>query len=186
VRFEQFLASGEFPFGAEASVSARRGCDASPLDPGSERDRLLLRSFVWPDQLQRCKALSAALEIAGEMPIAVERADAGEWVEQQLEQREQGVATVVFHSMVMMYLSDASKERMTVAIERAGRAADEDAPLAWLRMELGGDQADVSLTIWPPGEQRTVARTGYHGPPVRWLLNDSGFCLDAKSGSSEG
>jgi hypothetical protein len=36
-------------------------------------------------------------------------------------------------------------------------------------MELGGDEADVHLTVWPGGEEAKIARAGYHGKPVRWM-----------------
>jgi hypothetical protein len=169
VRFEDFLASGELPFDTEAVVADRRGCDREPLDPRSDRDRLLLRSFVWPDQLERFESLSAALELAREDPLPVERADAGAWAERELERLEEGFATVLFHSMVLMYLDDETRERLIAAIERAGRGASPRAPFAWLRMELGGDESDVRLTCWPGGEDRLVARAGYQGRPVRWL-----------------
>jgi hypothetical protein len=90
-------------------------------------------------------------------------------VERQFAAREEEVATVVFHSVVLHYLSDETRERMISAIERAGTAADANAPVAWMRMELGGDLADVHLTTWPGGEERLIARAGYHGRPVQWL-----------------
>ena len=27
------------------------------------------------------------------------------------------------------------------------------------------------LTTWPGGEERLIARAGYHGRPVEWLLS---------------
>lgn len=41
--------------------------------------------------------------------------------------------------------------------EEAGSRATTDAPLAWLSMEPGADQADVHLTMWPGGERRLIA-----------------------------
>jgi hypothetical protein len=75
----------------------------------------------------------------------------------------------MFHSLVMMYLSDESRESMIAAIEEAGQGASDSAPIAWLRMELGGDEADVRLTLWPGGEERLIAKAGYQGQAVRWL-----------------
>ena len=71
---------------------------------------------------------------------------------------------------MLQYLDDAERRRVRAAIERAGAAATADAPVAWLRMEPGGDEADVRLRIWPGGEDTLVARSGYHGRPVRWLV----------------
>jgi hypothetical protein len=169
VRFEDFLASGELPLGSEVVVAERRGCDREPLDPASDNDRLLLRSFVWPDQLERFEALDAALELARKEPLPVERGDAGEWIERELAQPRQESATVIFHSIVLMYLTEETRARLIAAIEQAGRNAGPKAPVAWLRMELGGDEAEVRLTCWPDGEDVVVARAGYQGRPVRWL-----------------
>jgi hypothetical protein len=169
VRFPEFISGDSFPWRVQASIVERRGCDTSPLDPASERDALTLKSFVWPDQSERFELLSAALEFAGADAVPVEEADAAEWTERQLASPAAGVATVIFHSMMIFYLDDETRERMLSAIEDAGARASVEAPLAWLRMELGGDEAAVHLTTWPGGEERLVARAGYQGRPVRWL-----------------
>jgi hypothetical protein len=169
VRLRGIIEGDSFPWKVDTEVVERRGCDAAPLDPASDENGLLLRSFVWPDQLERFELLSAALEFARSSPVEVEQADAGTWIADQLERTADGHATVVFHSLVMMYLSDESRERMIAAIEDAGSRATETAPVAWLRMELGGDEADVRLTIWPGGEEHLVARAGYQGRTVRWV-----------------
>jgi hypothetical protein len=169
VRFAEFISGESFPWHVEASILERNGCDASPLDPTSERDVLTLKSFVWPDQSERFELLSAALDFAGANPVPVERADAAEWTERQLASPAAGLATVIFHSMMLFYLDDKTRERMLSAIQQAGARASDDAPLAWLRMELGGDEAAVHLTTWPGGEERLVARAGYQGRPVSWL-----------------
>jgi hypothetical protein len=69
----------------------------------------------------------------------------------------------------MQYLSDEERGVFSDNVQTAGERATEDAPLAWLRMEPGGERADVHLTIWPGGETRHLARVGYHGSPVKLL-----------------
>jgi hypothetical protein len=170
VRFRDFIEGDSFPWHVQASVAERRGCDAAPLDPGSEQDALRLRSFVWPDMPWRFELLSAALEFARAGPVSVESADAAEWAERILSEPRPGVATVLFHSLVLHSLSGETRERLMSAIEGAARRATKEAPLAWLRMEIGGDEADVRLTMWPGGEEELIARAGYHGRPVHWLL----------------
>ena len=169
VRFDGFIEGEPFPWDVESSVEERHGCDRAPLDPESEEHSLRLRSFVWPDQLERFRLLDAALEYAaGANTAPVEEAGAAEWVERQLARPAACVATVVFHSIVMLYLSEEERERTRTAITEAGERASTDAPLAWLSMELGGDEADVRLTMWPGGEERLIARAGYQGRPIRW------------------
>jgi hypothetical protein len=79
------------------------------------------------------------------------------------------VATVVYHSIVLQYLDQTSRDRVAAAIAAAGARASVAAPFAWLRMEPGGEQAEVRLTLWPDGGERLVATTGFHGRDVRWL-----------------
>jgi hypothetical protein len=151
---------------ARIDVRIRAGCDLAPLDPGSDEDRRTLLAYVWPDQRERVARLAAAASVAAAEGIEVERAGAAEWVEGQLQRSAPGTATVVFHSIVTQYLPDGELRSFEGALRAAGGAADGDGPLAWLRMEPDGDRAAVRLTTWPGGEERLIARAGYHGTPV--------------------
>jgi hypothetical protein len=147
----------------EIAVAERRGCDRSPIDPTSEDGRLTLLSYLWPDQVHRVERVRAALDLAAEAPVEVDRAAAAEWIGAQLAQRREGVATVVFHSIVMQYLDDDERRRFELRVREAGDRADAAAPMAWLRMEPAGERAEVRLTLWPGGEDRVIARASYHG-----------------------
>jgi hypothetical protein len=169
VRFEDIFDGAAPPFDAPLSVTERRGCDASPLDPRSEEDRLTLMSYVWPDQEGRFELLRAALEIAASDEVTVERAGAAEWARRMLAERRQGVATVLYHSVVVQYLPAEEGAALHDAITEAGRQATSDAPFAWLFLEPGEEEADVRLTTWPGGEERLLARAGFHSRRVRWV-----------------
>jgi hypothetical protein len=69
----------------------------------------------------------------------------------------------------MPYLTEENRENLRRLIEDAGTRATADAPLAWLSMEPGADQAEVHLTMWPGGERRLIAEAGLHGRDVRIL-----------------
>jgi hypothetical protein len=155
--------SGEPPLRTPVRVASRAGCDRRPLDPLTDEGRLTLASYVWPDQVERHERLRAALAVAHEVEASVERAGAADWIEARLTEPAAGVATVVFHSIVMQYLPDAERKRFERALDAAAGA------VAWLRMEPAHDLTEVRLTLWPRGEERLVARAGYHGDPVEWL-----------------
>lgn len=153
-----------------AAVIERRGCDRAPVDPLTDEGRLFLRSFVWPDQADRLERLDAALAVAGDVPAAVDAADAGEWVADRLAEPMPEATTVVYHSIVWQYLPPASRDRVDVALAEA----DTGGPLAWLRMEPPADPseaAELRLRVWADGGRRRddvlLARSGYHGRPVR-------------------
>jgi len=153
-------------------VAERLGCDQAPIDPTTEAGAVRLRSFLWPDQLDRLHRLDQAIAVAREVPVTVDEADAADWVEAQLSSPAPGRATVVHHSIVLQYLPRPTFERLRAAIEAAGARATPDAPLHWLRMEPAGDVADVRMTTWPGrsggSDEELLATTGYHGPPVSW------------------
>jgi hypothetical protein len=149
------------PLGTALRVASRAGCDPRPLDPRSEEGRLTLTSYVWPDQLERLERLRGALAVAGDVDAVVERAGAAEWIETRLAELSSEAATVVFHSIVMQYLPGDERERF----ERTMTGASGN--VAWLRMEPDGEFAEVRLTL--AGEDRLLARAGYHGDPVEWL-----------------
>jgi hypothetical protein len=79
------------------------------------------------------------------------------------------VATVVFHSIVLQYLTPAARRGVVTAVTEADMRATLEAPLAWLTMEPGREETDVKLTTWPGGSTRLIARSGYQGRPVHWL-----------------
>ena len=86
---------------------------------------------------------------------------------------ERGVATVVYHSIVMPYLGREGVRRFAGIVRDAGARASAAAPLAWLflepsRREDGGWEHAVRLTLWPGGEPRLLALSSPHGPPVQW------------------
>ena len=157
---------------AALAVAERSGCDQAPVDAASEEGRLTLRSFLWADQTERRARLDAALGVAARVPVSLERAEACEWTARRAVP-ERGVATVVYHSIVMQYLGREGVRRFAQIVRDAGARATADAPLAWLYLEPsrradGGWDHSVSLTLWPGGEPRVLALSSPHGPPVQW------------------
>lgn len=165
---------GPVPQSVPVKVIERRGCDRRPLDPLSEEGRLTLLSFVWADQPQRLSRLRAALAVAGDTAAPVERGAAAEWTAERLSEAHDGAATVVFHSIVMQYLSREERAEFEQRLLGAAATASRAAPLAWLRMEPAGERAAVRLTLWPGGEERVIARAGYHGDVVDLRVNRGG------------
>ena len=148
----------------------RLGCDPDPLDPSSTQDRLTLTSYVWPDQVDRFERLRGALQVGAAAPERVERLGGGAFLERELQPRD-GVATVVWHSVVWQYVPPDERSRITRAIEAAGQRAGSAAPVAhlWLEPEHVDHGGFVlRLRTWPGGEQRLLADAQGHGPPVVW------------------
>jgi len=150
------------------TTAERRGCDLAPIEL-DEAGRLTLLSFLWADQTERFQVLDGVIAAAREVPATLDQLDAVDWAEAQLARPVPGVATVLFHSIMLMYLSDAARERLTGIMTAAGERATEEAPLAWLSMEPDPSvpEAAVDLTYWPGGKRVRIATAGFHGKNVQ-------------------
>lgn len=171
VRFTDLWEEGRPPFDAPVEVAERRGCDRDPIDAGTEDGRLTLLSYVWPGQAQRFTMLRAALDVAADTPVAIDRADIPAWLAERLDESAPGRATVVFHSITWQYLTGGERATAEATLATAGARATGDAPLAWLRLEPSVDltHAELRLTTWPGGGEQLLAHCHYHLGPMRWV-----------------
>ena len=143
------------PLNHTAEVVERKGCDLNPVDPTSEEGALTLRSFIWADQLSRLSLLDGAIKIAAQVPVEVERMDAATFLERELTTPRGGIATVVFHSVFIQYVSGDQRTRI--------RRAIDDSSVYYLRLEAGAEGFEVRL-----GDE-LLATSSPHGTHVRWL-----------------
>jgi hypothetical protein len=167
VRLDDVYA-GECPLlDVSAEVAERRGCDLFPLDVGSEQTVLALKSLIWADQVERFATFEGAVSLARESGAEVDTASAPDWLEAQLAAPRPGVATVVFQSYVQQFFSGITAARARRAFEDAGARASAEAPLAHLRFEPRTGGASLTLTTWPGGTERELARSTPHGRRIQ-------------------
>ncbi|WAL96405.1 DUF2332 domain-containing protein [Streptomyces sp. Je 1-369] len=162
---------GDPPAGAPEVVE-RRGCDLNPIDARDPRCMNLLRSFVWPEHVERMTRLNAALDIARSAPaVPIDADEACSWASRQLATRPAGQATVLYHSMVLTYFDDAERAKFADVVRAHGAGTPADRPLAWISMEPSEDDSavvEVSCELWPDGRRLLLARCTPHGGKVRW------------------
>lgn len=162
---------GPLPPQVPIEITERAGCDLNPLDPTSEDDRLRLFSYIWADQQDRLDRTAAALEMATESGLQVEKADAIDWLRKRLATPRAGMTHVIYHTIAWQYLPPALKAEGEALIAAAGSRATEAAPLARLQLEADGkpEGAAILLTLWPTGETREIGRADFHGRWVKWV-----------------
>jgi hypothetical protein len=163
--------TGPAPDGVDPVIAARRGCDRSPLhvtDP-AHHERLI--AYIWPDQADRLARVEAAIGLARADPPAIDRADAADWVDEMIgAEPRPGMTRVLFHSIAFQYFPEAAQRRIAATMERAGRTATPDTPLAWLAFEHYRKEAPrLTLRLWPGGGERELARGDAHVHTVNWL-----------------
>lgn len=167
---------GSEPVPGELAIARAAGVDPNPLDVRRQRDAELLQSYVWPGEHARADRLAGAIAMARRHPPLVERGNAGTWLAQRLATPQaSGERRIVFHSMVLQYLSAAECEAIRSSMEEAGRAATEQRPLARLELEWNEDRSAVELclTEWDAtaqsGQRRLVARCHPYAEWFEWM-----------------
>jgi hypothetical protein len=156
--------TGSLPPNAPARILDRRGTDLNPLDPVTDRLRLL--AYLWPDQPERLTRTRAALELAARLRPQVDRADAADWLETRLATATSQALHLVYHTVAWQYFPPATQARALAAMEHAGRSA----PVARLSMEADSQSpgAALTLTLWPSGKTMSLGRADFHGRWVNW------------------
>lgn len=156
--------------GREPVIMSRAACDISPIDVTVAEQALRLKSYVWPDQAERLERLDAAISLARDTGINLEKADAAEWLAAKLSARPSQGLTVVFHSVFLIYPPRETIAAIMSMIAAAGAAATAEAPIAWLCYEsealFGGNRTSpmmmTRLQTWPGGQERVLNRSDGH------------------------
>jgi len=158
------------PPDVEISVAERAGCDLNPLDPTNSQDRERLFSYIWADQTDRLQRTEAALNLAVDNGLSVERTDAIDWLKLRLAVPRPGKLHVIYHTVAWQYFPETLKAKGEALIAEAGARATAEAPLARLQMEADDirDGASLSLQIWPGGESQEIGRADFHGRWIKW------------------
>ena len=157
------------PLDTPVSVASRRGCDLDPIDATDPEALRFIQSFYWADQLDRMQLLLAAAK-ALPGPAPIEKIHGGDFVEREVAELPEGVATVLYHSTMWWYVPRDEQKRISATMEAAGARATAERPLAWLRSEPPSlDHVEIRLRLWPGGEDRLLGRAQHHGRWVEWL-----------------
>lgn len=153
-------------------IAWRGGVDLNPLDVTDEEQMAWLEVLVWPEQDERRARLREAIAIARQDPPTIRTGDLFDHVEELIEEGSGTGTPVVFHSAVIAYLEDDSRERfhkMMTDLVNAGACH-------WISNEgpqvLPGITGDLAV---PQGrfvmglDGRPVAFTHGHGHAIDWL-----------------
>ena len=159
---------------APMRIVGARGCDLRPIDLTDPAAEGRVAAYIWVDNPERLERLKVAAALVRAHPPRIDRADAADWVEARLaEPQPEGTARVLMHSVTWQYLPAETQARITAAMERAGAAASEDRPLAWVTMEPDRDLSAhrIGVRMWPADdrwgtERRTIGAAHAH---ARWV-----------------
>jgi hypothetical protein len=150
-------------------VRRRIGIDRDPIDVTSEKDALLLKSFVWADQHARLDRLDCAIAALRRDPPELVRGDFVELLPEVLESTQADGLTLVFQTASLGYGPPGARKLVSATLDEAGRRRR----LAYVSSArpLDGSHHYYGLwvTVWPGGEAHVAAHAGFHGQWLEWL-----------------
>ena len=155
------------PLGA-IRVHDRTGCDISPINAATQKNRLL--SYVWPDQFERIKRIRGAIQHAAETRPEIDKMEATEWLKLQYYNAPTVRPRVFYHSIIWQYFNEAQQAHFTAAMEMMGSQASAESPVIWLRLEPAENRqhAELRVTFWPDQTEHVLAESGFHGEWIKW------------------
>jgi hypothetical protein len=164
---------GSPPPANPVEIVAIQGCDQAPIDLSNRDAALRVKSYVWPENLDRITRMDAAIALAAEKRPDVVQADALDWVLDRLATpQDAGVTRVFNHSIVWQYIPEVRRKAISAAIKAAGEKATPERPLAWMMLETNRATFAHELRIryWPGGAEWTLlGQAQAHGAWVEWL-----------------
>jgi hypothetical protein len=143
---------GPSPPDSSVTIAHIHGCDQAPIDLSDPASALRVKSYVWPENLDRLARMDAAIALAAELPPNVVKADALDWVLQRLSvPQDLHVARIFNHSIVWQYIPEDRRQKIRAAIEAAGQKATSERPLAWIMLETNREtfKHELSVKYWP-------------------------------------
>jgi hypothetical protein len=155
-------------------VAWRGGIDLNPLDVTDADQMGWLTMLVWPEHDDRRAQLVRAIEVARADPPALVKGNLLEELPALIEAAAEHGPVVVFHSAVIVYLTEADRARfhdLMTGLVRDGRCH-------WVSNEAVNVLPEVSADISVPEDHvgfvlgidgRAIALTHGHGSFLHWL-----------------
>jgi len=163
---------GPPPPDAPVAIVSARACDQNPIDLTDADTAMRLKGYIWPEMPARFERMEAAIALAKQEPPDLTKADAADWVEEQLSlPQDEGITRVLMHSIVWQYLPPETKARIEQAMEAAGKQATDKRPLAWISLETNRATFSHELMVryWG-GNPIKLGEAHAHGAWVKWLI----------------
>lgn len=156
--------SGPAPEAVPIEIVSTHGCDVHPMDATDPAVERRLAAYVWAEIPARAVRLRAAIGMMREEGVALDHADAADWVEARLaEPQAAGVTRVLMHSVVWQYLPEAVAERVRAAMKAAGARATAERPLGWVAMEPDRSAGEILIRArsWPDSPDWTMLASAH-------------------------
>lgn len=140
----------------------RAGIDLNPLDVSADDDLAWLEALIWPEHDDRRARLRAAAAVARRDPPRIDRGDLLTALPTLAADAPPDATLVVFHSAVMMYLSDTDRRAFAETVQQIAARR----PTVWISNESPSLFAGTAATLPARADQRAVFALAVDGAPL--------------------
>jgi hypothetical protein len=156
------------PLPARLEVVARCGLELNPLDLSDPAAIRWLRALIWPEHVERARAMDAALAVVEAVPAEIQPGDATSDVEAAVRSLPRDCARVVFATQVLYQIPIEGRRAILDGLGRASEAQ----PVDFISMESTGE-GDSTLTHFAfeggtRAATRELASVDSHGRWIDW------------------
>ena len=152
----------------------RAGLDRDPVDVFDADHIAWLEALVWPGQDDRLERLRAALRIARQARVRVERGDLVTDVPALAASAPRHATLVIFHSATLVYVAPGDRVRFAEIIrglDAVWIGNESPAVMPWVAERLDDAVPAGRFLLSIDGEP--VASTGPHGQSISWLAGEA-------------
>ncbi|MFP9060007.1 DUF2332 domain-containing protein [Natrialbaceae archaeon A-chndr2] len=150
------------------TITHRRGIDLNTLDVTTEQDARWLRALIHPNQLQRHRQLTGAIEIAREKQPSLIEGDAVTELPTQLSNAPNNADLIVFSTHVLYQLEDRKIAQLLSLLSNHST----EQPVHWLSIDPdeGLGRPTYRLVTFEEGDvtESQIAQFESYGNWIRW------------------
>jgi hypothetical protein len=161
--------SGVLPLPEELPVVAHRvGVDLHVVNVADPAEALWLRSLVWPDQPERMKLLTDAIEECRSAPPELREGDALDLLPGMIHQAPSHAIVCVYHCHTLNQFSEQQRREFDQLLA----AASLERPVIQLSAEwIFTPTPQLIRTRWQRGQSQSahLADVDHHGRWIEWL-----------------
>jgi hypothetical protein len=171
------------------TILSRTGCDQSPFIIRSENDRLLLKSYIWADQLDRMERLCEAMEVyedaqVSSAPVTLYRCRLPDELRKFLSDRvpRDRAPVIIYNTFMTAYLPDKGA---SLSAQIGDWASDQNRPVLWAQWEPARDEGKAyreEMNLWSAdlwdGGKRLSSVIGWVHPHGGYISFEERWAID--------
>lgn len=149
-------------------LSTRIGLDLNPIHLNDEKEKLWLKSLIWPEHTERLFMFEEAASYIKECPVSLVEGDGVRLLSKYVEKIPENSVVCIFHTHVANQMPIEVKKNLLQAVKAIGEKRD----VFHLYNNIQDQFLHLDYYLEGMESQNTIAATDGHGRWFEWLLEN--------------